>query len=212
MSFHGSYGAFRGSLAFTDRDNNFSVRQNFNTGLNIAQSQHLYLDTDKDTSIVSYGDDNFALVVGNVQQLDGYDDHTTWFKYARWLGGLEVKEMAAPTNAEQYGWFYGKAVGGKCETFTMDEDGNETQLSSHDEDGYYTHRSKIPKRKLELQIDIEKFFRDNYPEYVNINGKQLKQKEKAGAIPNGKLPVFTPVRFKWYQLIKKWRYRKNGKR
>lgn len=79
---------------------------------------------------------------------------------------LRVQPVSTPGIVANRAFIYGKDVSAEVEVHVMDEGGTETQISSHDKDGYYIHKSKIPKRKIHLKIDIERFFRDKFPEYI----------------------------------------------
>ena len=72
-----------------------------------------------------------------------------------------------PTMPAETAGFYAKEALGSVHAFAIDELGNAYQLTPHDEDGYHIARVRNGKTMSWHRIDIEKFFRDKFPEYLH---------------------------------------------
>jgi len=80
-----------------------------------------------------------------------------------WDAPLFIPNTAVPPTPTAGARFYANAG----EMFVIDDSGNSTQLSSHDGDGYYIVHHVRGRDQKRIKIDLEQFFRDNYPEYLN---------------------------------------------
>lgn len=138
----------------------------------LTATGRLWFDVVTNTFIT--GQANYiVLTVGNTAVWSSGPTYTNYTQKSYFSKMIGMSPITTPGTEANRAWYYGKDVAAKCEAHCMDEDGNETQLSAHDDEGFFMHRSTIPKRNITLQIDIEKFFRDKFPEYI----KEQKIKE-----------------------------------
>lgn len=163
-------------LALLEVAQTFTALQTFSGEIHLGLNKKIYLDYDKDTYIVSNADDYMKFYTGDVVRLMITDRFRCYSPFELYYTYFWMAPISTPGTQLDRCFSYGKDVAGKCEFHCMDEDGNETQLSSHDEDGYYIHRSTIPKRNLKLEIQIEKMIREHYPEYITDKKLNFKQK------------------------------------
>lgn len=138
-----------------------------------------YLYTSDDNSSFIFSDNNSRIYIwagGGVAMTFQSTSYARVNRVCEFNKGLRQAPITTPSPVTDRAYQYGKDVSAKCELFGMDEDGNETQLTSHDEDGYYVHRSTVPKRNLKMEIQIEKMIREHYPEYITDKKLNCKQK------------------------------------
>jgi hypothetical protein len=144
----------------------------------------LVFDADGDanqTYMRADADNRIQVVVGGSVHCVYHSDRTEYSRIVRCAQEIDCIALSGgdPTNRANIAQFYAKDVSASAEAFCQDEGGTATQLSAHDKEGYHMHRSTIPKRGIELEIDIEKFFRDKFPEYVReVKLSKHKQNER----------------------------------
>ena len=155
------------------RDNRTTTGDNFNMVMSIARQNSA-------TAAYHFGNDanNNAILATNAAALRfGKLVSTTFTEFARWdtSGNLLINGTSTPTssvgNLVMFNGtipsasvtdgivLYPEDVTGSSELKVRDEGGTVTQLSPHDDDGYWIMNHQIPKRRLKSRIHLERLLR-----------------------------------------------------
>jgi hypothetical protein len=210
---HYGSGQFGNNYARTDQDNNFATDQSFQGHINLGLNQELRFDNDRDTYATASLDDQVefftsgglrhVMTTASIQ----YTVNINALGNALLnVGQIRMDEIARPAAIANHGQIYTRDIAGTAEVHVQDDGGVETQISSHGLHKKWQHISQI-KDERTLIIEMEKFMIENFPEYVIENNIRLR--EKVEILSNGGSKI--TKKFKWYQVIKKYRYKKKVK-
>lgn len=145
---------------------------------------------------------------GSFGGMDGNNKTFSDMGDIRDVNEFRMDEIARPGAVVDHGQMYTRDIGGTAEVHVQDAAGNETQISAHDKNGKYVIRTSNIKNFKKLEIQMEKFMVENYPEYVVNNNIQMR--EKIEILSNGGTKITKT--FKWYQIIKKRKEKKKNDR